>query len=50
MTIELKPCPFCGSTPELKPKNLEHHPVACPTEWCPMHFIWPDIKIWNTRT
>lgn len=55
MDQELKPCPFCGSTAELRDDGDEYYPywvncnecVGCTGE-CPTKEL--AIKAWNTRT
>ena len=52
--IELKPCPFCGSPPQI----IEHFPykVYCSNTHCicssvPMGFMSVEdaVKVWNAR-
>jgi hypothetical protein len=56
MSIELKPCPFCGST-QIQTHNLsidgECYEITCNSEGCPCGALFESVedaqKAWNTR-
>lgn len=55
MTADLKPCPFCGSAPDLRSSH-GWHGVGCYTAKCPAGFHALEhrseseaVKTWNRR-
>lgn len=46
MTMDLKPCPFCGSPAE-KWSDADH--TACSNQDCCAYYFVPLVTQWNTR-
>lgn len=44
-TVELKPCPFCGS----KAKEVIKTQVKCSNDLCPLYYFVMHDTLWNTR-
>ena len=44
-TVELKPCPFCGS----KANEVIKTQVKCSNDLCPLYYFVMHDTIWNTR-
>ena len=50
--IELKPCPFCGRTPNVEEYRYHSYFVRCKCGIEQSRFYWDEydaVKHWNTR-